>query len=147
MRDAVRGLVADDRIAGRRQSQTLRNMLRGAMPVCYPLEKVVAEAINTNVPDDRILRVAATFGRETRRLLGVRSAGATLSIEETFERETVVQGETDVRQMRAIERRDAAALLDAWDWMTRHINALRMARYAVELELAKRFNVHARGIA
>jgi hypothetical protein len=44
------------------------------------------------------LRVAATFGRETRRLLSVRSVGLILTIDEAFERETVTQGETDVRR-------------------------------------------------
>lgn len=145
MRDAVRGLVADDRVAGRRQSQTLRNMLRGSMPVCLPLEKVLAEAINTDVPDDRILGIPAALGRETRRLLAYRSPSLVLTIEEAYERETVAQGETDVRQMRAIERRNVSTLMDAWDWITRHIAALRLARYATEQEMWRRFGLNPRG--
>lgn len=145
MLESVRGLVADDRQVGRHQSHTLRNMLRGAMPVCYPLTKVLAEACNTNVPDDRILRVPAVLGRETRRLIAYRSAGISITIDEAYERETIAQGETDVRQMRAVERRDVASLLDAWDWITRHRAALRIALDATERELWRRFRTPVAG--
>jgi hypothetical protein len=48
--------------------------------------------------------------------------------------------------MRAIERRDASTLMDAWDWMTRHIAALRLARYATEHEMWRRFGLNPRAV-